>query len=233
MFMRSLCNLSVIPLTALVALVLSNDCASAQRGGGGSRGGGAGARAGFTGSTGVLTAPTMHDYQGTLMRLPQQSTRANGAAGSGPAVSTAPKSADPPASAAVLLMNSNLTASPTAAPPARAATPMSAIAAPLGELQPLAPLTPPIDTTTLGRGATTSTSVSPYFSYSAPASPSQAAPSLPGGGGDTLEDCMGFWDRATHMTKSEWRAACQRTLHRLDDVAKEFAPKPSPAQPSQ
>jgi hypothetical protein len=27
---------------------------------------------------------------------------------------------------------------------------------------------------------------------------------------------MGFWDRGTHMSKVEWRAACTRTLDRLD-----------------
>jgi hypothetical protein len=48
------------------------------------------------------------------------------------------------------------------------------------------------------------------------ASPSESAPSVPGGGGDTLQACMGFWDRGTHMSKVEWRAACTRTLNRLD-----------------
>ena len=27
-----------------------------------------------------------------------------------------------------------------------------------------------------------------------------------------LADCMGFWDRETHMSKSEWKAACVRTM---------------------
>jgi hypothetical protein len=44
---------------------------------------------------------------------------------------------------------------------------------------------------------------------------SEAAPSAPGGGGKTLNDCMGFWEPATHMSKQEWKAACQRTLGRL------------------
>jgi hypothetical protein len=35
---------------------------------------------------------------------------------------------------------------------------------------------------------------------------------------------MGFWEKATHMSKSEWQAACQRSLHRLDSVAHELAP---------
>jgi hypothetical protein len=29
---------------------------------------------------------------------------------------------------------------------------------------------------------------------------------------------MGFWDKGTHMTKREWRSACQRTLNRLDNL---------------
>ena len=27
---------------------------------------------------------------------------------------------------------------------------------------------------------------------------------------------MRFWDKGTHMSKQEWRAACRRTLNRLD-----------------
>ena len=49
-------------------------------------------------------------------------------------------------------------------------------------------------------------------------SPSQTSQRTAGGGGKTLQDCMGFWDRGTHMTKSEWRAACQRSAHRLDNL---------------
>ena len=30
---------------------------------------------------------------------------------------------------------------------------------------------------------------------------------------DTLGDCMSFWDPGTHMSKSEWRQTCQRTLN--------------------
>ena len=44
---------------------------------------------------------------------------------------------------------------------------------------------------------------------------SETNPSAPGGGGKTLADCMGFWEPATHMTKQEWRGACQRTIGRL------------------
>ena len=40
--------------------------------------------------------------------------------------------------------------------------------------------------------------------------------SRPGGGGESLEACMGFWDSGTHMTRAEWHRACQRTRNRLD-----------------
>jgi hypothetical protein len=35
---------------------------------------------------------------------------------------------------------------------------------------------------------------------------------------ETFADCMGYWERATHMSKSEWREACQRTLNGTDLV---------------
>ena len=30
---------------------------------------------------------------------------------------------------------------------------------------------------------------------------------------ETLEECMSFWDAGTHMSKTEWRRTCQRTLN--------------------
>ena len=51
-----------------------------------------------------------------------------------------------------------------------------------------------------------------------PAARAKSAPSAPGGGGKTLADCMGFWDRETHMTKPEWKAACLRTLQEYPSV---------------
>ena len=40
------------------------------------------------------------------------------------------------------------------------------------------------------------------------------------GGGATLQDCLALWDTATHMSKQEWKAACERTMvfERLDDA---------------
>jgi hypothetical protein len=45
---------------------------------------------------------------------------------------------------------------------------------------------------------------------------------LQGGGRDTLEGCIGFWDRATHMTKAEWKAACQRSIVHRDEINKSY-----------
>jgi hypothetical protein len=49
-------------------------------------------------------------------------------------------------------------------------------------------------------------------------SPSEQTPSAPGGGGKTLAACMGFWEKATHMTKAEWREACKRTMQDYPSV---------------
>ena len=31
-------------------------------------------------------------------------------------------------------------------------------------------------------------------------------------GGTTLQECMALWDAGTHMSKTEWKAACKRTM---------------------
>ena len=43
---------------------------------------------------------------------------------------------------------------------------------------------------------------------------------LQGGGLDTLEGCISFWDRATHMTKAEWKVACQRSIAHREEIRK-------------
>jgi hypothetical protein len=110
------------------------------------------------------------------------------------------------------------TNAPNAAPPA-------AIGAPLPSLQPLPSMSPQITTTPLSSGGTpanrSSSALSPGQTDRAPtgsSSASEAAASAPGGGGNTLTDCMNFWDRGTHMTKAEWRAACKRTLARIGTI---------------
>ncbi|HWE20624.1 MAG TPA: hypothetical protein VG758_26190 [Hyphomicrobiaceae bacterium] len=53
-------------------------------------------------------------------------------------------------------------------------------------------------------------------------SPSESAPSRPGGGAYGFQACMGFWDALTHMNKREWAAACRRTEKRLDSLKAEL-----------
>jgi hypothetical protein len=80
---------------------------------------------------------------------------------------------------------------------------------PMQPLQPIPPLAQPLPTQITGGGTATNLALSPG---SGSTSPSESAPSVPGGGGKTLADCMGFWDKETHMSKAEWRAACKRTM---------------------
>ena len=95
------------------------------------------------------------------------------------------------------------------------ALPPSAIATPAPQTTAVAPLSPPPAQTIESSGGLARTDLTASAAASS-ASPSESAPSVPGGGGDTLQACMGFWDRGTHMSKVEWRAACTRTLNRLD-----------------
>ena len=67
--------------------------------------------------------------------------------------------------------------------------------------------------TQFSTGGTTQSNLA--LSPGASGTSSSAAPSAPGGGGKTLRDCMGFWEAATHMSKSEWKAACLRTMDRI------------------
>jgi hypothetical protein len=86
----------------------------------------------------------------------------------------------------------------------------------------LSPLSPPVTTTILSSGGT---AANPPRADALPSptansvSPSQAAPSTAGGGGGGMAECMGFWDKSTHMSKGEWREACQRTVNRLAQIA--------------
>jgi hypothetical protein len=90
---------------------------------------------------------------------------------------------------------------PAPSPP----VPAAVIGAPATRLPPIAPLSPPdtTPTTTLTTGGSARI---------------DTASSAPGGGGKTLQDCFAFWDPQTHMSKTEWRAACSRSLHRLENL---------------
>lgn len=74
-------------------------------------------------------------------------------------------------------------------------------------VSPLSPQAPPPAASSGGSARQGSLALSPG---------SETNPSAPGGGGKTLADCMGFWEPATHMTKQEWKGACQRTIGRLN-----------------
>lgn len=96
------------------------------------------------------------------------------------------------------------------------ALPPSALAAPAAQAPAIAPLSPgPGEIIESSGGSPVRTDTVPSSSATS-ASPSESAPSTPGGGGDTMAACMGFWDAGTHMTKAEWRSACTRTLNRID-----------------
>jgi hypothetical protein len=126
--------------------------------------------------------------------------------------------ANTPATASSLAQAIDSSTLINAAPPApvMAATPPSAIGDALPELAPVAPLSPQ-----LPEQFATSSIVRPNLALtpgSSGGSPSETAPSAPGGGGNTLADCMGFWDRGTHMTKAEWKAACVRSIQEFPSV---------------
>jgi len=63
---------------------------------------------------------------------------------------------------------------------------------------------------------------------SQPASPPPASPQVTGPQlRNTLENCMGFWDAGTHMSRTEWQAACRRTLNgtNMDTDALDASPQ--------
>jgi hypothetical protein len=135
---------------------------------------------------------------------------ANSAAVNASAALAAPAAAATPAPKAPSLP----VAVPAAAP---APTPGAVIGAPTTQLQPIAPLSPPVTTTTLTAGGTARTDTLTSSSGSS-SSPSETAASTAGGGGKSLQDCMAFWDRDAHMTKAEWKGACSRSVHRLENT---------------
>jgi len=96
------------------------------------------------------------------------------------------------------------------APPDRVMPPPE-IAQPQPELAPLSPISPQLPTQ-FSTGGTVLPNMALSPGASSSASPSGSAPSTPGGGGKSLADCMGFWDRATHMSKAEWKTACVRSM---------------------
>jgi hypothetical protein len=103
------------------------------------------------------------------------------------------------------------------APTTTTTPPASVIGTPMTRPSAIAPLSPQQVTTTPVSGGTVRNDklASPTASS---ISPSESAQSTAGGGGWGLKACMGYWDRGTHMTKSEWRGACERSARRLDNL---------------
>jgi hypothetical protein len=155
-----------------------------------------------------------HCTLGSERRPARQHAGASGAGSSGGvAAASTPTSAAPGST-----VKSITTLPAPASPPPP--TPASAIGAPAPQLQALAPLSPAVTTTTLTAGGSgrPDATASPTPSSS---SPSESAPSTAGGGGKSLQDCMGYWDSQTHMTKAEWRSACMRSVNRLANLKPE------------
>jgi hypothetical protein len=119
-------------------------------------------------------------------------TRSSGSSGSGGVITSGP----PP---------SPVSPSPSA--------PASQLGAPAPQAPGIAPLSPQLPSQFATGGATGSGNLA-----LSPGSPSEQTPSAPGGGGKSLAACMGFWDKATHMTKGEWREACKRTMQEYPTV---------------
>jgi hypothetical protein len=222
-------------MIAAVTLTVTTGAANARGGGHG----GSVARP-MTASPGVTTSPRIpmtlspgfglsggHGGAGLPAVLPRQSALSGGmrslSAGAArqPATVGRPQIMQAPgaaprnigsAAAASLFLNSGIGIIPTPLPPPPA--PPAEIAAPAPELAPIAPLSPQLQTQFSTGGV-----VQPSMALS-PGSSSESAPSTPGGGGESLADCMGFWDRETHMNKAEWKSACTRTMEDYPNISR-------------
>ena len=146
---------------------------------------------GGSNGTSVLSAPMPRPSAPTATTLSAPAVQPS-------AAPVAPRPGTATISGSALRTLSALPAPPAPPPPA----PTAVIGAPAPRLPPIAPLSPPdtTPTTTLTTGGSARTD------------------STPGGGGKTLQDCVSFWDAQTHMSKTEWKEACGRSVHRLENL---------------
>jgi hypothetical protein len=125
-----------------------------------------------------------------------------------PAAVSAPTQAvqpdPPPTKSKASSVNLSTVGTVATPPPPAPAAPVPQIAAPISQLGTIAPLS---DTTAVPTAQVTGGSSGVSLSET------------PGGGREGLQACMEFWDSATHMTKAEWKSACQRSTHRLEGIA--------------
>src|SRR5215470_4438538 len=131
---------------------------------------------------------------------------------------TTPRAQAPQSSAAPGASSSGggtLSAGPPQPPPSGSASPAppSQVGQPAPQPPTVAPLSPQLSTQFATGGTPTNSNLA-----LSPGSSSESAPSTPGGGGKSLLACMNFWEPATHMSKIEWRAACQRTMQDYPSV---------------
>ena len=227
-----------LAMSAALTLALMSGVAQARGGGGGHAGGVARSmapashmattplpRVGLSGAHSTVGLPSgmlHHPYPNGVPRSPAAAAITSPAMASRPqsihssAVTPSKGNSAAAAAAAAALSISGIDSSPSPPPPDRV-TPPSAIAAPEPELAPIAPLSPQLPTQ-FATGGVTQPNLALSPSASSAPSPSESAPSAPGGGGKSLADCMGFWDRETHMSKAEWKAACVRTMQEYPTV---------------
>jgi hypothetical protein len=116
----------------------------------------------------------------------------------------APQSADPPGQPTVSFRNVGVIPTPPPPPPP---TPASQIGVPQTQLLPI----PPLSTSTTDTAVPTALPTG--------GSSGVPLPETPGGGREGLAACMEFWDSGTHMTKAEWKAACERSANRLENIS--------------
>jgi hypothetical protein len=221
-----------LAMSAALTLTLMSGVAHARGGGGGHGGGVARSMApashmattpspgvGLSGAhpaAGLPGGTLHHPYPNGMPRSPAAATVTSPAMISRPqsihSSAVTPTNGNAAAAAAAAALSiSGLDSSPSPPPPDRV-TPPSAIAAPEPELAPIAPLSPQLQTQFATGGGVAQPNLALSPSASSAPSASESAPSAPGGGGKSLADCMGFWDRETHMSKTEWKAACARTM---------------------
>jgi hypothetical protein len=203
----------------LVAGVLPHDAAAQSRGGGGAGSGvssGTGASRGLGGS--LSTSPTMRAAPSTPTFTPGSSAIGT------PMPQVAPVAPLSPAPGSNFLSGGS--ANPTTTDIGGGSAPSTTPSAPLGSRAPLGVDTPlgsraPVGVNTPATsGGTVQTFPGGGGGGGArgSASPSETAPSTPGGGAPGVAACMGFWDAATHMNKREWAVACRRVEDRLSNL---------------
>ena len=208
--MQRLRNASLALLAFALTAAVVADAASAR--GGHSRG--------RMGTAALRTGPVNQQQQVPPQTLPTASQPAP--AGAASAIRDPSSGRLSPAARSAINLSSQLPAAPSA--PAAAPTP--AISAPAVQVPVIAPLSTPATTTILTAGG----AVRVDSSSPASTSLSEATPSIAGGGGLSMADCMSFWDAATHMSKAEWKAACTRSMHRLDEVSRELGTLSAPTK---